>query len=297
MQFNNEVVLITGSSRGLGKAFAECLANEGAHVVINDTGRNTVGADLAAQLQSAGQRATYVGGQVEDASTLVEQVIGTCGRLDAVVHNAGFVRDKTLRKMTLEQWHEVMNVHLTTAFTLTQAAWAHFEAVGSGRLVFVSSASGLYGNFGQANYAAAKAGMYGLCRTIAIEGAKADIRCNCVAPFGATTMNNANMDDAMKNTVKAEFIAPLIAYLAHPQCLETGSLFEASAGVFKKVRWERSEGLTLDVAQPLTLSAIADGWERLTDFSRSEHPQDMRDSLSRMYTQQLRSHSQQGSVN
>jgi 3-hydroxyacyl-CoA dehydrogenase/3a,7a,12a-trihydroxy-5b-cholest-24-enoyl-CoA hydratase len=188
-----------------------------------------------------------------------------------------------LRKMSSEQWDAVLNVHLKSAFLLTQAAWPHFETQGGGRLVFLSSASGLYGNFGQANYAAAKMGVYGLCRSIAIEGAKANICCNCVAPFGATTMNSGNMPEELKARIKTDFVAPLVGYLAHPDCTETGGLFEASAGVYKKVRWERSEGLSLDTSKPLSIDDIAAGWDKVVDFSNSEHPQSMGESLRAMY--------------
>jgi 3-hydroxyacyl-CoA dehydrogenase/3a,7a,12a-trihydroxy-5b-cholest-24-enoyl-CoA hydratase len=126
-------------------------------------------------------------------------------------------------------------------------------------------------------------GMYGLCRTIAIEGSKANIRCNCVAPFGATELNSANMSDDMKDIVRAEYVAPIVAYLAHIDCQESGSMFEASAGVFKKLRWERSQGLALDPSQPMSMDDIAAGWEQLVDFANAEHPTDMRESLRGMY--------------
>ena len=215
------------------------------------------------------------------------EVVDRFGRIDGIVHNAGFVADKTLKKMTDEQWHAVLDVHLKAAFALTQAAWPHFEAVGGGRLVFISSASGLYGNFGQANYAAAKAGMYGLARTIAIEGERANIRANVVAPFGATEMNGANMTEDFKAVIKPAYIAPLITFLAHPQCASSGQLFEASGGAFKAVRWQRSRGLRLDPTQPMSFADVAKGWDQVVDFSDPEYPSDMRDSLSLMWDASL----------
>jgi NAD(P)-dependent dehydrogenase (short-subunit alcohol dehydrogenase family) len=221
---------------------------------------------------------------VENAKALIEKVVEQCGRLDAIVHNAGFVRDKTLRKMTDEQWDDVMGVHLKAAFQLTRAAWPHFEAAGRGRVVLISSASGLYGNFGQANYAAAKMGMYGLARSITLEGAKSNITCNCVAPVGATTMNSAHWSDEDKRIRKAEYVAPLVAYLAHAGCEESGSFFEASAGSFRKLRWERTEGLNLFPEEtPVTVDTIASYWAKITDFANTEHPTSMSDSLQRMY--------------
>lgn len=283
MKFDDQVVLVTGSSRGLGNAFARCIAKAGATVALNSTGRDSGGQNAVAGITAAGGKAIHVPGRVEDAASLVQSVVDACGQIDAIVHNAGFLQDKTLRKMSVEQWDAVLDVHLKSAFLLTQAAWPHFESQGGGRLVFLSSATGLYGNFGQANYAAAKLGMYGLCRTIAIEGERSNICCNCVAPFGATEMNSANMPEELKARIKTDFVAPLIGYLAHPDCTETGSLFEASAGVYKKVRWERSKGLSLDTSKPLSIDDIAARWDEVVDFSASEHPKTMSESLRAMY--------------
>jgi 3-hydroxyacyl-CoA dehydrogenase/3a,7a,12a-trihydroxy-5b-cholest-24-enoyl-CoA hydratase len=283
MKFDDKVVLVTGSSRGLGNAFARCIAGAGATVAVNSTGRDSGGQNTVEEITAAGGQAVHVPGRVEDAATLVQSVVDACGQIDAIVHNAGFIQDKTLRKMSVEQWDAVLDVLLKSAFLLTQAAWPHFVSRGGGRLVFLSSGSGLYGNFGQGNYAAAKLGVYGLCRTIAIEGEKSDIRCNCVAPFGATTMNSGNMPQELKARIKTDFVAPLIGYLAHPDCTETGSLFEASAGVYKKVRWERSKGLALDTSKPLSIDDIAAGWNEVVDFSASEHPNTMSESLRAMY--------------
>ena len=284
MKFVDQVVLVTGASRGLGKAFAHCLADAGAVVAVNSTGRSDAGMQTVDEIEAAGGRAFHVEGRVEDAAALVEMTLAHAGHLDAVVHNAGFAQDKSLRKMSLEQWDAVLDVHLRAAFGLSRAAWPSFEERGAGRLVFASSSAGLYGNFGQANYAAAKMGMYGLCRTIAIEGKKANIHCNCVAPFGATELNSANMPDPLKAVIKTEYVAPLVGYLAHPDCQENGSLFEASGGAFKKLRWERSAGLRLDTSKPIGIGDIASGWDQVVDFSSSENPTDMREALAGLYS-------------
>ncbi len=283
MKFDQQVVLVTGASRGLGRAFAQNIAAAGARVVVNSTGADSRGEEAAAAITAAGGQAVHIAGRVEQAADLIDKAADHWGALDAVVHNAGFVRDKTLRKMSAEQWDAVLDVHLKSAFLLSQAAWPHFEQRGGGRIVMLTSSAGLYGNFGQSNYAAAKMGMYGLCRTIALEGAQANIHANCVAPFGATEMNSANMPEELKALIKTDYVAPLIAYLAHPRCEENGSLFEASAGSFKKVRWERSRGVKLDTSQPLTLSDVAAHWQDITSFAASEHPADMREALRGMY--------------
>ena len=282
VSFDGKVVLVTGGTRGLGRAFSECAANAGATVILNSTTDDDGGTTQA--INDAGGKAIHMSGLVEEPDALIEKIVIECGRIDAIIHNAGFVRDKTLRKMSDQQWDEVMDVHLTASFRLSRAVWPHFEEQGGGRIVLISSASGLYGNFGQANYAAAKIGMYGLARSIAWEGGRTNITCNCVCPVGATTMNSANWSGEDKRIRKAEYVAPLVVYLAHEDCQESGTIFEASAGSFKKLRWERTEGLNVYPEQDtLDINTIAENWDKITDFSESEHPLHMGDSLERMY--------------
>ncbi len=288
VRFDGKVVLVTGASRGLGNAFARCLAEAGATVAVNSTGKDDGGAKAVQAIIDAGGDAFDLPGGAEDGAALVSQVVERCGRIDAIVHNAGFVRDKTLAKMTGEQWDQVMDVHIKAAFLLTQAAWPHFVEQGGGRVVFLSSSAGLYGNFGQANYASAKMGMYGLARSIELEGANFNIKANCVAPFGATELNSANFPEEMKAAIKTEYVAPLVAWLAHPDCEESGGMFEASAGVFKKVRWQRTVGLTVDPSE-LSIDSVAEGWDKIVDFSEAEYPKDMREALGLMYADKVKS--------
>jgi NAD(P)-dependent dehydrogenase (short-subunit alcohol dehydrogenase family) len=127
-------------------------------------------------------------------------------------------------------------------------------------------------------------GMYGLARSISMEGGRSNITCNCVAPVGATTMNSGHWSERDKEIRKAEYVAPLVAYLAHSSCEESGSFFETSAGSYKKLRWERTEGLNLFPADtPVTIDTIAENWQTITNFEVTEHPQSMADSLQRMY--------------
>lgn len=286
ISFDGQVILVTGGTRGLGLAFSKCLADAGADVAINSRSSDDHG--VTKEILASGGKAHHFPGVVEDSAALVAQVVEHYGRIDAIVHNAGFLQDKTLRKMSEEQWDLVLDVHLKTAFKLTKAAWPHFEAQSGGRIVLLSSSAGMYGNFGQSNYAAAKMGQYGLARSIALEGAQLNITCNCVAPFGATEMNSANFPETLKTAIKTEYVAPLVAYLAHPSCKESGSLFEASAGSFKKVRWERSVGLNLDPRmEPVTVDAVADNWDQIVDFGESEHPANMSEALSLMYARTM----------
>ena len=286
IDFDGKVILVTGSSKGLGLSFAKCLDKAGATVVLN--GRAPYTEELATNFEQAEIDSFYISCPVELSEELVRQVINKFGRIDGLVHNAGFLCDKTLKKMSDSDWSRVLEAHLSSAFRLVRSAWPHFEKAGAGRIVFLSSATGIYGNFGQANYAAAKLGMLGLAKTIAIEGAKIGINCNCVAPFGATDMNSANFPEPLKKAINPDFIAPLIAFLSHASCEETGSMFEASAGSFKKVRFERSRGLNLDPRQEaITVDQIAESWSQIVDFSESEYPKSMGESLKIMYERLL----------
>jgi NAD(P)-dependent dehydrogenase (short-subunit alcohol dehydrogenase family) len=287
LRFEEKVVLVTGGSRGLGRAFTQCLADAGARVVFSSTGKSTTGGQVEKEMRQAGADVVHLPIVAEEAERLVEQVVSKCGRIDAIIHNGGFVQDKTLRKMSDEQWQAVMGVHLEAAFKLSRTAWPHFEAVGGGRLVFISSSAGLYGNFGQANYAAAKLGLYGLARTIELEGAAVNIGANVVAPFGATELNSANMDEDRKAVLRTEYVAPIVAYLAHRECPESGGLFEASAGSFKKVRWQQSAGLILDTSQPVGIDDVAAGWASVCDFTAPSYPSEMRESLRGLYEPHL----------
>ena len=286
IDFEGKVVLVTGSSKGLGLSFAKCLDQAGAQVVLN--GRAPYSDELAKNFREAGINSPYISCPVESSEELVSQVIEQFGRIDSLVHNAGFLSDKTLKKMSDTDWSKVLDAHLGSAFRLARSAWPHFEKAGAGRIVFLSSATGIYGNFGQANYAAAKLGMLGLAKTIALEGAKSGINCNCVAPFGATDMNSANFPEPLKKAINPDYIAPLIAFLSHVSCEETGSMFEASAGSFKKVRFERSSGLNLDPRKDaITVDQIAESWSQIVDFSESEYPKNMGESLKIMYERTL----------
>jgi hypothetical protein len=131
-------------------------------------------------------------------------------------------------------------------------------------------------------------GMYGLAQSIAQEGARTNITCNCVSPFGATEMNSANFPEALKTAIKADYVAPLVAYLTHEDCKESGSMFEASAGSFKKVRWERTVGLNLDPrTDEVSIDVVAENWDQVVDFSETEHPSDMGDALQLMYARTM----------
>ena len=225
---DGKVSIVTGAGGGIGRAEALALAKEGAKVVVNDLGSDRHGGSGAGHspadetvnlIKEAGGEAVANFGNVADkadADAMVKQAVDTFGRLDIVVNNAGILRDKTLKKLTEEEWDIVVKVHMKGTYLVTQAAFLYMlEAGHGGSIINTSSLSGLQGNFGQANYAAAKAGIAGFTRVVAMEGQKGGIRCNAIAPVAMTRMTeDLAFMQGMGDKLKPEQIAVMVVYLA-----------------------------------------------------------------------------------
>jgi len=234
--------VITGAGNGIGRATALLFAREGAQVVVNDLGGSRTGdggassaADaVVAEIRAAGGSAVASYDSVstpEGAKAIIETAVREHGRIDILINNAGILRDKTLLKMELAQWNAVLDVHLTGTFLCTQAAAAHMKEQGRGRIVNTTSVSGLLGNFGQANYSAAKAGIYGLTRTCSIELQRYGITVNAVAPIAKTRMTeDLPMFAKIADTLSPEHVAPAHLFLASDLCGERTGLVLAVAG-------------------------------------------------------------------
>jgi NAD(P)-dependent dehydrogenase (short-subunit alcohol dehydrogenase family) len=188
------------------------------------------------------------------------------GRIDILINNAGILRDKTFAKMSLEDVRAVLDVHLMGSFTCTKAVWPIMQERGYGRIVMTSSGSGLFGNFGQANYAAAKLGVVGLVNTLELEGAKYDIRVNAIAPSAATRMTEALMPPDMLAKLRPEYVMPGVIYLVSEDA-PTGVVLAAAAGVFTVARVAQTVGVALDTAT-LDAEAVAANWSRIADESK-----------------------------
>ncbi|WP_026001354.1 SDR family oxidoreductase [Pseudomonas donghuensis] len=290
IRLDEKVVIVTGAGGGLGRAHALLFARHGARVVVNDLGGSTHGegasvsaADrVVAQIREAGGTAVANHDSVTDGQRIVEQALDSFGRVDVVINNAGILRDKTFHKMEDSDWEQVYQVHLEGAYKVTRAAWPHLREQNWGRVIFTASTSGIYGNFGQANYGAAKLGLYGLTRTLAIEGRKHGILVNAIAPTGGTRMTEGLIPSQVFEQLKPELVSPLVVYLGSDDCQDSGGLYEVGGGWVGKVRWERSLGVGFDPREGFSPEDIAANWQQIGDFDNAVHPQDSLQALQQM---------------
>ncbi|MCL4121699.1 UNVERIFIED_CONTAM: hypothetical protein GTU68_062248, partial [Idotea baltica] len=196
LRFDDQVVIVTGSGGGLGKAYALMFASRGAKVVVNDLGgsssgegKDTRAADIVVnEIRAAGGTAVANYNSVEDGEKIVQTALENYGRIDILVNNAGILRDRSFARISDNDWDLVHKVHLRGSFSVTRAAFPHMKKQKFGRIIMTSSVAGIYGNFGQANYSAAKLGLLGLSNTVAIEGDRYNIHCNTIAPMGGTRL-------------------------------------------------------------------------------------------------------------
>ena len=276
LRFDGQVAIITGSGRGLGRAYALALAEKGAKVVVNDlggardgTGTGSAMADqVVAEITAAGGRAVANYDSVADAAgaeNIVKTALDEFGAIHGVVSNAGILRDGTFHKMTAEAWNSVLQVHLYGGYNVIRAAWPHFREQSYGRIVVATSTSGLFGNFGQANYSAAKLGLVGLINTLAQEGAKYNIKANAVAPIAATRMTEDIMPPEILKKLTPEYVAPVVSYLCTDEVPDTASVFIVGGGKVQRTALFQNEGVTFDEVP--TVDDVAAHWSQIDDLS------------------------------
>lgn len=272
----DRVIVVTGAGGGLGREYALTLAGEGACVVVNDLGgaRDGTGAGhnmadhVVAEIKDAGGRAVANYDSVADsdgAANIVKTAIEEFGKIDGVVSNAGILRDGTFHKMTSENWNAVLQVHLYGGYNVIRAAWPHFREQSYGRVVVATSTSGLFGNFGQANYGAAKLGLVGMINTLALEGAKYNIKANAIAPIAATRMTEDILPPEVLAKLNPEYVAPVVSYLCTEEIPETGSVFIAGGGKVQRAALFDNAGVTFE--NPPTVDDVAAQWSTIADLS------------------------------
>jgi len=276
IHFDDRVAIVTGAGAGLGRVYALELAKRGAKVVVNDLGgaRDGTGGSQSAEIKALGGEAVASYDSVatpEGGQAIVDTAVKAFGRVDIVINNAGILRDKTLVKMDPEHWDAVVDVHLKGAYNVTRPAFVKMREGRYGRIIFTTSSAGLYGNFGQTNYSAAKMGLIGLMNTVKLEGEKHDIKANTVAPIAGTRLTEDILPPDMFEKLKPEFVAPLVLYLCSEQCGETGMIFNAGMGYFNRVAVATGAGTVVgDGTQAPTAEEIHEHWGAINDLSNSQ---------------------------
>jgi NAD(P)-dependent dehydrogenase (short-subunit alcohol dehydrogenase family) len=275
----DRVIVVTGAGGGLGREYALTLAREGASVVVNDLGgaRDGTGAGSAmadqvvAEIKDAGGRAVANYDSVAEADgaeNIIKTALDEFGKVDGVVSNAGILRDGTFHKMPFENWDAVLKVHLYGGYNVIRAAWPHLREQSYGRVVVATSTSGLFGNFGQANYSAAKLGLVGLINTLAQEGAKYNIKANAVAPVAATRMTQDILPPEMFEKLTPDYVAPVVAYLCSEEVPDTASVFIVGGGRVQRAALFQNGGVKFSGVP--SVDDVAAKWDEITDLSGAQ---------------------------
>ncbi|MEP6866220.1 MAG: SDR family NAD(P)-dependent oxidoreductase, partial [Deltaproteobacteria bacterium] len=278
---------MTGAGGGLGRSHALLLASRGAKVVVNDLGGSFTGegksgtaADkVVAEIKEKGGEAVANYNSVEDGDQIVKTAIDTWGKIDIVVNNAGILRDVSFAKMSQADWDLVYKVHVLGTFKVTHAAWSYMRDAGYGRIINTSSAAGIYGNFGQANYSMAKLGIHGFTQTLAAEGKKRNIVVNTIAPIAGSRMTETVLPKELLEALKPEYVSALVAKLAHEGTEDSGGLYEVGGGFYAKLRWERAKGKTFRLGRNITPEDVNSAWKTISDFKDGEHPGGVAESM------------------
>ncbi|HEX6866526.1 MAG TPA: SDR family NAD(P)-dependent oxidoreductase, partial [Caulobacteraceae bacterium] len=273
IRFDGKVAIVTGAGGGLGKQHALELARRGAKVVVNDLGGSMDGSGgssdaanaVVEEIKAMGGEAISNGSSVTDdagVARMVQDTMDKWGRIDVLIANAGILRDKSFSKMEIADFELVLNVHLMGTVKPTKAVWEIMREQNYGRIVVTTSSSGMYGNFGQSNYGAAKMGILGFMQTIKLEGQKNNVHINAISPVAATRMTENLMPPAMLEKLKPEYVTPGVVYLASDEA-PTGAILTAGAGVFAMTRLFETEGIYLGEGG-LSVEEVRDNWDKIT---------------------------------
>ncbi len=279
VRFDGRVAIVTGAGRGLGRAYALELARRGARVVVNDPGvardgsgetAANVADEVVAEIRALGGEAVANYDSVtspEAGERIVQTALDAFGRLDILIHNAGILRDKTFANLTPDMWEAVRAVHLDGAYNVARPAFLAMRQQGYGRIVFTTSAAGLFGNFGQTNYAAAKMGLVGLMNALKLEGEKYGVKVNTVAPLATTRLTEDVFPPEVQEQLKPEFVVPLVLYLCSEECPVSGGVYNAGGGVYGRAVVVSTPGVRLGSGEKIpTPEEIAARWSEITSL-------------------------------
>jgi NAD(P)-dependent dehydrogenase (short-subunit alcohol dehydrogenase family)/acyl dehydratase/putative sterol carrier protein len=293
--FDDQVAIITGAGAGLGRVYALELARRGAKVVVNDLGgaRDGTGEGSTSPADRVVAEIKQLGGDAvanydsvatpEGGQAIVDQAVQTFGAVDIVINNAGILRDRTLAKMAPDEWNAVLSVHFDGAYNVTRPAFLKMREKGYGRVIVTTSAAGLYGNFGQTNYSAAKMGLIGLMNTVRLEGEKHNIKINAVAPVAATRLTDDILPPDLKGRLAPEFVAPLVLYLCSEQCPESGGIFNAGMGYYNRAAIVTGPAHVIGPGEEApTAEAVADGFGKIASLQEWEQFRDATAALGAM---------------
>lgn len=292
LRFDGRVAVVTGAGAGLGREYALLLAERGAKVVVNDLGGSFIGegksqqaADVVVgEIVAKGGIAVADYNSVTEGEKIIQTALDNFGRVDILVNNAGILRDRSFARISDQDWNLVHDVHLKGSHKTTQAAWPIFKKQNYGRIIMTSSTSGTIGNFGQANYSAAKMGLVGLSNTLAIEGAKNNIHCNVIVPTAASRMTKDIMPEFLYNELQPRLIAPVVVYLCHESNTSNGDIIASAAGWAGKMHMIQSQGAVIRVSlnDHPTPESVQREWHKITDMSNAKHLHTSADAMKNL---------------
>lgn len=280
IRLDNKVAIVTGAGRGVGKHYALQLAARGAKLVVNDLGGDNEGVgqstspaeEVAQEIQNLGGTAIADFNSVaepESARQIVQTALDHFGTVDILINNAGILRDKSFMKMSLEDFEFVLKVHLLGTIYMTKAAFPVMREKQYGRIVLATSSAGLYGNFGQTNYSAAKMGIVGFMNSLKLEGQKYNVLVNTVAPLASSRLGVGIFPDELMKFMKPDLVASLIVYYCSDQCTSTGNIIIAGLGHYAGIQLMESPGVRFDPEQDVTPEMIQENFHQITNMDNA----------------------------
>lgn len=288
IRFDGKVAIVTGAGGGLGRVYAKELAARGASVVVNDLGgaRDGSGGGSATPAQKVVDEIIAEGGTAianydnvatpEGGESIVKTAVDTYGTVDILINNAGILRDKSFIKMEPKNWKAVLDVHLNGAYNVTRPAFAIMREKGYGRIIMTTSAAGLYGNFGQTNYSAAKMGLVGLMNTLKLEGKKYNIKVNTIAPLAASRLTEDIMPPELFEKSKPEYVSPLVLFLCSDRCEASGNIYNAGLGVYNRAAVITGAGTVIGDASSLpTIEDVSAGFDKISSLKNGKEHEEL----------------------